>query len=109
MYPVCIVIISMDIWITPYWSRYKSEAFALLYIILDLFLKLQPWHSKYHYTLNIYINMRLVINIYITYNIKYPQYIYTVSKKLILAFKQSFYIFFLHKHKHQNEIHIKYS
>ena len=42
--------------------------------------------------------MGLILNIYITYNIKYPQYIYTVSKKLVLAFKVSFHIFFLHKH-----------
>ena len=29
--------------------------------------------------------MGLILNIYITYNIKYPQYIYTVSKKKILS------------------------
>ena len=63
------------------------------------------WFSNKH--LNIYINMRLILNVYIIYNIKYSQYIYTVSKKLVLAFKVSFYIFFLHKH--QYEIHIKLS
>ena len=46
--------------------------------------------------------MRLILNIYITYNIKYPQYIYTLSTKLVLAFKVSFYIFFLHKHVNIN-------
>ena len=64
---------------------------ALLYTVIHYFrfiLKTQPWHSKCHYTyclvsiehLNIYINMRLILNIYITYNVKYPQYIYNVSK-----------------------------
>ena len=105
MYPVLIVKISMDIWITPHRSTYKSKHCALLYIISDL-LKLSPgiqsvviliiWFSIKH--LNIYINMRLILNIYITHNIKYPQYICTVSKKLDIAFKVSFYVFFLHKY-----------
>ena len=46
--------------------------------------------------------MGLISNIYITYIIKYPQYIYTVSKKVVLAFKVSFYIYFLHKHVNIN-------
>ena len=72
------------------------------------------WFSIKH--LNIYINMGLILNIYITYNIKYPQYIYTVSKKFVLAFKVSLYIYFLHKHVNINinvrltqNIHIKYN
>ena len=72
------------------------------------------WFSIKH--LNIYINMGLILNIYITYNIKYPQYIYTVSKKMVLAFKVSFYVYFLHKHVNINinvrltqNIHDKYN
>ena len=42
--------------------------------------------------------MGQILNIYITYNNKYPQYIYSVSKKLFLAFKVSFNIYILHKH-----------
>ena len=38
------------------------------------------WFSIKH--LNIYISMRLILNVYIIYNIKYPQYIYIEAKNL---------------------------
>ena len=60
--------------------------------------------------------MGLILNIYIIYNIIYPQYIYTVSKKVFLAFKVSFYIYIFHKHVNINinvrltqNIHNKYN
>ena len=100
----------MDIWITPYWST-SLKPCALLCIILDLLkknLSLGIQSDIIHIVcfsikhFNIYINMRLILNIYITSNFKYSQYIYTVSKKLVLAFKVSFYIFFFHKHVNIN-------
>ena len=111
MHSVLIVIISMDIWITPHWPTYKSKALCIIiyyftFIQKQLSLGIQSviilifWFSIKH--LNIYITMRLILNIYITYNIKYPQYICTVSKKLVLAFKVSFYISFLHKYVNIN-------
>ena len=112
----------MDIYHISQHTRLKYC--ALLCIILDLLKKLSLgiqsvlihiiWFSIKH--LNIYINMGLILNSYITYNIKYPQYIYTVSKKSVLAFKVSFYVYFLHKHVNTNinvrltqHIHNKYN
>ena len=45
------------------------------------------WFSIKH--LNTYINMGLILNIYITYNIKYPQYIYTVNININVTLTQN--------------------